>query len=880
MLRRMLFTAACALLWLIVAGGAISFGFFYTTTPTRWYQVRATELITWRNTLILQYNFANATTGRATPLLSGGYSFLLIWQWCGTLAVALGSAGLLWLSSITAAANKASMSHPPKPVKKSASGLSWSVGAAARKAVIRVRRLLRYQVPPRGLWRSIRGPEGLSVLDLLLVLLWLGLHILWLREMTMRVLDSRRAAPPPPKAAKKLKPLPEVVQDSVAKYSGWVGRLDILLLFFPLPRCNFLHWLLGSDFASMVKYHRWLGQGTLLVYSLHGITYLSIWAHSGVLSTMLDWNMGAGVNRLSGLVAMCGGWLLCLTSLSFVRRRFYSLFYSCHILGATMFLLFGFMHRKDVATWVMPGIFLYLVDVVLRTLQQNFNGVKMKIAPAATGAEVNFPFSSTCAAVARLSSPNGGELLSLSIRCHESIHWVGGDTVFLNVPAVSWFQWHPFTIASEPSAANIMELKIKKYNRWTKALISRVSSDPLALYVSGPYDNSNRKWMKKFDTHVFVAGGVGITPALGMILELLAARRQQPAGKGSNADRIILVWVSRTMDELRALPYEILQAASDGVASGVDLYLHLTSSTAAPDGKHSQAAGVTTVAAKAAADGKASLEGTAPPGSGSRSSNDSVMTPQAIGEGLSGAKLPSGDEDAFGGLATAARPLSHPYMFSPLLWMAAVVLSFTGGFAGLMCSQAYDAHLSRTVTVRNDFSFVGMMQFAALGLGSTLPPAVLMLGAHLWRRLARPITWASFRTTASSFRSSNDQAVSTAIRTSLDDAPKKASFPTPAKALTSYIKYGRPDLLTLLHQVAMTGGIAPDVNATGPTSGELLDANFSSADLALEELRVAVYAAGPEPLVGTVSELCASLNGLWGRKGRAYLHFKSITHEL
>lgn len=37
------------------------------------------------------------------------------------------------------------------------------------------------------------------------------------------------------------------------------------------------------------------------------------------------------------------------------RRRFFNVFYISHILGAIIFLLFGFMHRKDVATWVMPG---------------------------------------------------------------------------------------------------------------------------------------------------------------------------------------------------------------------------------------------------------------------------------------------------------------------------------------------------------------------------------------------------------------------------------------------------------------------------------------------------------------------------------------------
>ncbi len=65
--------------------------------------------------------------------------------------------------------------------------------------------------------------------------------------------------------------------------------------------------------------------------------------------------------------------------------------------------------------------------------------------------------------------------------------------------------------------------------------------------------------------------------------------------------------------------------------------------------------------------------------------------------------------------------------------MAAVVLCFGGAFAGLICAQAYDAHMSRTVARRRDFSYVGMLQFAALGLGATLPPAVLFLALHLHR---------------------------------------------------------------------------------------------------------------------------------------------------
>ncbi len=71
-------------------------------------------------------------------------------------------------------------------------------------------------------------------------------------------------------------------------------------------------------------------------------------------------------------------------------------------------------------------------------------------------------------------------------------------------------------------------------------------------------------------------------------------------------------------------------------------------------------------------------------------------------------------------------------MFSPLLWAVTVILCFSGGFAGFICAQAYDAHISRTNAVRNDYIYVGMLQFAALGLGSALPPALLMLAVHVY----------------------------------------------------------------------------------------------------------------------------------------------------
>ncbi|GIL93762.1 hypothetical protein Vretimale_66 [Volvox reticuliferus] len=661
MIRRALRFAVVTAMWVLAVAGLTTFSFFYIMTPTRWFYVNATDFINWRSSLVLQYRFVNATTGKVTPLLPSTYSFILIWQWCGTLAAALGAAGLLWVySSANKPAQPASYSSGSMNAqcqvvgcKRSSSCITWISKVAAR-----TRRLLRWQVPPRGLWRKVLGPDGLSMLDLILLLLWFGLHILWLREMTMKTLDARRApaavkvstmvksnssatrnnsnttatrltnssslpSPSGPSVNSStgafnftngttaharlrslldvtattaatsntstfnstksnytvtinattktststststkakttaVKPLSREVQNSMAKYTGMVGNFDLLMLFFPLPRCNFLHWLLQSDFPGMVKYHRWLGHGTLMMYSLHGVIYMALWTKDGMLSTNMQWTMNGYVNNVAGLISLIAGWILWVTSIPFIRRRFFNLFYASHIGGTVVLMLFAFMHRKDIAPWVMPGIFLYLLDVALRTLQQAFNSTSITASAAAVGPG---------AAATAFLSPHGN-ILTLTIQCDKSLSWSGLDIVFLNVPEISWWQWHPFTLATSSVAGGPetkMVLHIKTYNHWTQRLVAHLATnaDPLKLYVSGPYHGAHRRWITNFDRHVFVAGGIGVTPVLGMLQDLIARRRAIAATTNSKpTGRVSLIWLSRSRDELATMPYDVLQEA-------------------------------------------------------------------------------------------------------------------------------------------------------------------------------------------------------------------------------------------------------------------------------------------------------------------------------
>ncbi len=37
---------------------------------------------------------------------------------------------------------------------------------------------------------------------------------------------------------------------------GWVSVVDLLLVFYPVSRSSFLHWITGTDFPKLIRYHR------------------------------------------------------------------------------------------------------------------------------------------------------------------------------------------------------------------------------------------------------------------------------------------------------------------------------------------------------------------------------------------------------------------------------------------------------------------------------------------------------------------------------------------------------------------------------------------------------------------------------------------------
>ena len=204
------------------------------------------------------------------------------------------------------------------------------------------------------------------------------------------------------------------------------------------------------------RYHRWLGHGVLTLVALHGLTYHLVWLASGQWAAKAL-EQGSGHNNLLGSVAFLFGLALWLSSLEAVRRANFEVFKAMHHVGFWGFMVCGVCHKWDVIWSFLPGLLLYLLDGVYRLHQ-----AVPQPACAGTG---------SAARVLHGSVSPGGSLCTLVLESPGFAAAASGY-LWLCVPALSPWQYHPFEYVAAPSgavrsgaAATGLLLHIKPYSR-------------------------------------------------------------------------------------------------------------------------------------------------------------------------------------------------------------------------------------------------------------------------------------------------------------------------------------------------------------------------------------------------------------------------------
>jgi NADPH oxidase 5 len=122
------------------------------------------------------------------------------------------------------------------------------------------------------------------------------------------------------------------------------------------------------------------------------------------------------------------------------------------------------------------------------------------------------------------------------------------DYMFVRIPSVSHFEWHPFTISSSPEDADRLGIHVRSLGNWTRAVYRRFEGRdpekqyaPVPIVLDGPYGTPS---MHIFDcTHVILIGaGIGATPFASILRTIqLKNQKREPM----KLKRVHFIWLNR-----------------------------------------------------------------------------------------------------------------------------------------------------------------------------------------------------------------------------------------------------------------------------------------------------------------------------------------------
>lgn len=315
---------------------------------------------------------------------------------------------------------------------------------------------------------------------------------------------------------------------------GSLSEACLALLILPVLRGMGLFRIFGVQFEASVRYHVWIGNGMILFSILHGMTIMFVWgAKNSFWKEITKWQSVGRVN-LAGGITLVVGLIIWITSLPPIRRKQFQLFYSAHHLY-TVFILFFLLHGGDRHFYlVCSGVLLFALDKILRIIQsrQTTHVISAQILQ--------------CKAV------------ELTLPKHPSMKYTPTSMIFLNVPSISKFQWHPFSITSSTNVDDDrFSVLIKCHGQWTDSLYNLIHSmlgsgsnqmKSLPIAVEGPYGPANFPY-HRYDSLVLVAGGSGITPFLSIIQDI-ASRN---GNMNTHPTKIQLIYMVKRSQDLSLL---------------------------------------------------------------------------------------------------------------------------------------------------------------------------------------------------------------------------------------------------------------------------------------------------------------------------------------
>ena len=133
--------------------------------------------------------------------------------------------------------------------------------------------------------------------------------------------------------------------------------------------------------------------------------------------------------------------------------------------------------------------------------------------------------------------------------------WVPGGYSFINIPDISFTEWHPFSMTSAPQDKTIT-FHIQVVGDWTNTLRGLAAASAKQVHLDGPYGAPSQRYLN-FKVAVFVAGGIGVTPYSSILSSL------QDRSRRYKLEKVVLVWIVRSKEDLDWMSELLLSVISE-----------------------------------------------------------------------------------------------------------------------------------------------------------------------------------------------------------------------------------------------------------------------------------------------------------------------------
>ncbi len=303
---------------------------------------------------------------------------------------------------------------------------------------------------------------------------------------------------------------------------GWLTIANAGLALLLPTRANLFSLVARIPAPILLMYHRWAGVATVIHASLHFGLTAQQYVSTGQFAIVLE-----NARIRVGIMAWASVALMFLTSLRVIRRRAFELFYYAHFLFLVL-VAGGLYHAAYGPEFLLPGLILWVVDRAVRFCY-NFRSVELTEVTHCSGNVTKLKFEGV--------SPTAA-----------------GQMAWVQIPSVSFANWHPFTIASAPGD-KIGTIAIRALGGYTNK-VQRLSGNvktskgdhqacvnalagQIKIRVDGPYGVEPVAWTR-YPVVLLVAGGIGITPGISIASHIV---REAARGRLAGGERHIhLLW--------------------------------------------------------------------------------------------------------------------------------------------------------------------------------------------------------------------------------------------------------------------------------------------------------------------------------------------------